>query len=262
MPSIDVLDTLRYALLFPLLLGKQFILGGIMLRKVACLVIVSCIWSCVGEITEPAGPDIQETGTKESVNKDSPDPSAIRIRLVNDPLLDPLLTLEGCLMWRAQGISCRIVPDGQKADMSIVVSDIECKPLENGDIILGRAKWDQHVITIYRNCIQKGVEQRTQEDDDALYVAVVAHEIGHQLGIWEHIPEDCSEPHLKDPVGGAICGFALMNPHVHPNLRGFITGYDVLAFSHRDTSMSSVHDDDQTTSSVSEGPDCELRARR
>lgn len=215
---------------------------------------------CVGEVSEPQGAAayLLDAGAPQ-------DDAIIRLRLASDPLLDPLRTVEGCMMWRAKGVKCRIVPDGDEADVAIGISDEECVEAKDGSVVLARAFSANRTIVVYRNCVLRGVESRSQAQSDALYAVIIAHEIGHQLGIWEHVPEGCDEPHQTHPVGGPVCGSAVMNPLIDVQLRGFVTGYDMMAFDLREKDMSIVRVQEQSLviedggADGEDGGDCVLR---
>jgi hypothetical protein len=88
--------------------------------------------------------------------------------------------------------------------------------------------------------------------DDALW-PVVSHEIGHELGIWTHVPTDCDDPETRThPELGPVCGPALMNPMVHRGLRG-ITVLDHAAYD--------LRDEDHSILRLDADGGCVLRAR-
>jgi len=217
---------------------------------------------CVGEVMEPQGVAayLLDAGTPQ-------DDATIRLRLASDPLLDPLRTVEGCMMWRVEGVKCRIVADGEEADVAIGVSDEECVEEKDGSVVLARAFSANRTIVVYKNCVLRGVGSRDQTQSDALYATIIAHEIGHHLGIWEHVPEGCDEPHLTHPVGGPVCGAAVMNPLIDTRLRGFVTGYDMMAFDLREKDLSIVRVQEQSLVTDDAGADgeddggCVLRMR-
>jgi hypothetical protein len=82
--------------------------------------------------------------------------------------------------------------------------------------------------------------------------AVMTHEVGHQLGIWDHVPY---APECKDakthPGGRKVCGPAVMNPHYNPRI-GYVTEIDALAFDVRDREHSVLIGDIPPA----ERPDC------
>jgi hypothetical protein len=72
-----------------------------------------------------------------------------------------------------------------------------------------------------------------------MFQAVMGHEVGHELGIWEHVPPDCKK-------GVTICGRALMNPTYDPDV-DYITPIDALAFDARNLLYAVVTTDDRDT---------------
>ena len=113
----------------------------------------------------------------------------------------------GCDIWYPEGIRCSITADERYADVRVYAHDTPCMPRSDG----------------------------TAEPN--MFRTVMGHEIGHQLGVWAHVPESCSEAHVTHPTGGPLCGQALMNPMYDSNI-SFMTALDHLAFEMRDRDAS------------------------
>ena len=100
----------------------------------------------------------------------------------------------------------------------------------------------------------------TQKDgvyDAHQFAAVVTHEVGHQLGIWEHVPylPKCEDAKTH-PTGAKVCGKAVMNPYYDEDV-DYVTDVDALAFDMRDPKYSVLVSDVPPK----DLPDCIFRAR-
>ena len=65
------------------------------------------------------------------------------------------------------------------------------------------------------------------------YRLVLAHEFGHQFGIWDHVPRKCDDKAKTLPDGRRVCGTAIMNPDYDSDVP-YLTPVDDLAFAVRD----------------------------
>ncbi len=130
--------------------------------------------------------------------------------------------LYGCELWKAKGIRCVQVADRQQSHIQVIPIDRPCMSSPDGSTTLAYASSGGE-IAVMTDCFvnDKAVFATKQ------FRAVVGHEVGHELGIWHHVPEKCEK-------GVTICGPALMNPHNVPNI-DFITPIDSLAFDARQT---------------------------
>lgn len=152
----------------------------------------------------------------------------------DDEYLPPYDILAGCDIWEDTGLKCVIV-DRDDADVKIYANEKECVPNEDGSRTCARA-FSGGAIISYTKCMQK--------DDGTLNVKLfrklMGHEIGHLIGIWDHVPRNCDKPKVKHHDDGpAICGSALMNARIGKGIDG-ITGTDWLAYDMRDTEHSFI----------------------
>jgi hypothetical protein len=169
--------------------------------------------------------------------------------------------LRGCEMWAPKGVRCVRVSEPEHADITVVPADHLCFPDKQGKRTLATA-YEGGKIAVVLDCF---VDDKNKLDVKQ-FEAVLGHEIGHQMGMWEHVPLDCKEKHLTHPSGKPVCGVALMNPMYDADVT-FITPNDSMAFDMRDLMMSAVSDKDPDSSpsfpgdTSGEKPICELRTR-
>lgn len=150
------------------------------------------------------------------------------------PDIPPDLARMACESWRPEGVLCRLVDDAHDALVRIRPHEGECVENEDGSYPLGRA-WVGGEIALEIECLRRF--GGTPPARSALW-PVISHEVGHQLGIWTHVPAGCDEPGVVEhPEGGPVCGEALMNPMIHRGLEG-ITMLDHYAYDLRDEDFS------------------------
>lgn len=150
------------------------------------------------------------------------------------PELPGELVREACEAWRPEGVRCAQVGDPHEALVRIRASEAECVEDADGNYALGRA-WVGGEIVLMIACLRKfGGEPIAEE----ILWPTIAHEVGHQLGIWHHVPTDCDDPEvMTHPEAGPVCGAALMNPMINRGLYG-ITLHDHHAYALRDADLS------------------------
>ncbi len=170
--------------------------------------------------------------------------------------------LRGCELWAPKGVRCIQVSEPDHADIRVVPAPRYCFPDKEGKRTLAVA-YEGGKIEVVLDCFvdDKGKLNAKQ------FEAVMGHEIGHQMGIWEHVPLDCKkEKHATHPSGQPVCGVALMNPMYDDDVT-FITPADSMAFDLRDRLMSAVSDKEPPaglsppSADGGENPICTLRAR-
>lgn len=157
----------------------------------------------------------------------------VRVWVQDSPGLLHNASVLGCDIWYPEGIRCDITADQRHADVRIYAHDTPCMVRSDGTFTLATAFGD-HTIVVESQCMG---HQADGTLDPAMFRTVLGHEIGHQLGIWAHVPETCGEPHVTHPTGGPVCGQALMNPMYDANI-SFMTAMDHLAFEMRDRDAS------------------------
>lgn len=140
---------------------------------------------------------------------------------------------DGCDFWEEAGVAC--MSSGiEGAKIRIYVDESACtveNDLVNPDTerrILGRAWYATGDIMLYARCFFQA--------DYVWYHQglrnLVAHEVGHTLGITHAAPSCTGEILSWTDQGVAICGRAIMNPSIDYRLTG-LTGVDHQAFQHR-----------------------------
>lgn len=177
---------------------------------------------CAGSDGQPYVPDSPPSETY-----------TVTVWVQDHPALRHNTAILGCDIWYPEGIRCDITADERNADVRVYAHDAPCMVRDDGTFTLATAFGD-HSIVFETSCFGRdpdgGIETHA-------YRTVMGHEIGHQLGIWAHVPETCDEPHLTHPTGGPLCGQALMNPMYDANI-SFMTALDHLAFELRDRDAS------------------------
>lgn len=161
----------------------------------------------------------------------------VSIWVQDDEYLPPYDILAGCALWEDTGLKCVIVDDDDRDDADIKISsnEKECVPHEDGSKTCAMA-FSGGAIISYTKCVQnEGGTLNIQ-----LFRKLMGHEIGHLIGIWDHVPRNCDEPEVKHHDDGpAICGPALMNALLGRDVDG-MTGADWLAYDMRDTEHSFI----------------------
>jgi hypothetical protein len=178
--------------------------------------------------------------------------SAVNVWVQEHPDLLHNAASAGCDLWYAEGVRCDIVADPLKAQVLVYADDLGCPVNPDGTVTLATA-YPNRVIVFQTKCLVRGADGRV---DPAEFTTVMGHEVGHQIGIWGHVPETCAEPHLTHPTGGPLCGQALMNPNIESGIR-FMTAQDHLAFTMRDRDVSILPDDSPAPAVT--GPECTFR---
>lgn len=169
--------------------------------------------------------------------------------------------LRGCELWAPKGVRCVRVSEPDHADIRVVPAPRFCFPDKEGHRTLAVA-YEGGKIEVVLDCF---VDEKNKLNAKQ-FQAVMGHEIGHQMGIWEHVPLDCKEKHSMHPCGKPVCGVALMNPLYDDDVT-FITPSDSMAFDLRDRMMSAVENREPVSAPASpadpsgEKPICELRTR-
>jgi hypothetical protein len=167
----------------------------------------------------------------------------------DDPDLSPTLAVDGCDFWQdaITTIVCMSTPREQ-AHIRIYGNPQLCPPYFDEDgvvigFILAIAYGGQGTVVVNTDCLWRPFGPRTAPQAEQ-YRNIIAHEIGHVLGVWEHVPRACTDamgallPETPiHPSGAPICGPAIMNPFIDVALSR-LTGPDILQFDRRSTDMT------------------------
>lgn len=147
--------------------------------------------------------------------------------------------MNGCQKWRAKNVECLEAESFENAKIRVYVSDAPCVlRKKNGGVkmaVLAWAIFGGKVILMAR-CF----DAEPGNVFEPLQVsAVVAHEIGHLLGIWTHVPDSCegTSPLTHKATGRPICGAAIMNKHYAQSVTA-LTLADSMAFDERSITFS------------------------
>ncbi len=166
----------------------------------------------------------------------------LRLWVDRDPRLDRALTVAACNRWNVMNVTCVDADSIGASDVRVSIDGRDCRQRDDkgeltGSFTLAEAYRDGRVRMMW-NCLNKdgaGFEAHQ-------YGAVFAHEIGHELGIWEHVAATCdanAPKHRGD--GKPICGPALLNAYYHKEI-SFVTAIDALAYDERETDLKAVPD--------------------
>lgn len=162
----------------------------------------------------------------------------------DDPDLPKLDVKEGCELWLAEGIQCEVDPYERGGNVRVYASHDPCVEAPGGGYVLATAYGGGNII-VSVECMR---EWFVPEDDGAIsrqaLKLVVGHEVGHETGMWYHVPPSCDESAAngdfeKGLVRQGICGKALMNPDIDVNVC-FITAIDDAAYRLRSLGASTI----------------------
>lgn len=217
-----------------------------MTRSFSCLMLFSA--ACV---RDPI--DVPET-CGLGLEPYAADPSeflTVDLWVEDDPDLPAIDAKEGCELWLPKGVQCRLVPNELLGKVRVYAAHEPCREApEGGGYVLATAESNGRV-RVFVECLRELFEPDGDGGANRQVLRlIVGHEVGHETGMWWHVPEDCAEAERSHPEGGPLCGEALMNPSIDPNTC-FVTRADAYAFDLRDPSASPI-------GYALEAPDCVL----
>jgi hypothetical protein len=183
------------------------------------------------EVPETCGKGLEPyVGTPETFR-------TVRIWVQDDAELSPIDVKEGCETWLPKGVQCELVPHELLGDVTVYAVREACREDEaNGGYVLATAESNGR-IRVFLECLRLVWPTEADGVDPRVLRLVVGHEVGHEAGMWWHVPEDCAEAERVHPSGAPVCGEALMNPQLDPNTC-FLTEADGLAYDVRDPGQS------------------------
>nr|ALV85548.1 hypothetical protein [uncultured bacterium pA1] len=196
------------------------------MTKSMMFVLAAAVASGCSGTAEPYAPDGQPSETH-----------TVTVWVQDHPALRHNTAVLGCDIWYPEGIRCDITADEGSADVRVYAHDAPCAVRADGTFTLATAFGDRSIV-FETSCFGRDADGGI---DAHAYRTVMGHEIGHQFGIWSHVPRSCDEPHVTHPTGGPVCGQALMNPMYDANI-SFETAIDHLAFDMRDRDSSVLED--------------------
>lgn len=180
-------------------------------------------------------------GPKEHHPGDHTTAYTVHVWIQADPRIPRQAVMAGCNKWQAEKITCLEVDNPELAKIRFYADDRPCvtkDPDHHEDLTI-----HTYLAWAYTGGDIKMMMQCLPHDDGRYepreFAAVVTHEVGHQVGIWEHVPVSCDSKKVKKHSGDdrEICGSAVMNSHYHSST-DYVTEIDALAFDERNTDFS------------------------
>ncbi|MFA5853539.1 MAG: hypothetical protein WC866_00475 [Patescibacteria group bacterium] len=166
-------------------------------------------------------------------------PRTLPIWIEDDPRMPKEAVMRGCQKWKAKNITCIEVLAPEDSKIQIYADDGICVERdEKGAVTRRTLAWAFYGgrVTMMANCLTKTLDGAF---DPHQLSAVVTHEVGHQLGIWDHVPGSCTEEGIAihEETGRGICGVAVMNKYYNPRV-SIVTVVDAMAFDERNPEFS------------------------
>ena len=208
------------------------------MNKLALSLTVLTLSACYGRIEDSASPS-EPTHVREPDARQPPRFDTARLWIDDHVDLDKVTISKGCNLWLpGAGVQCLLVPKDE-ADIRVMADNGACVRNDDGKYTLARAFGGGDIV-VYVQCMprDKGIIR-----PDAL-VAVLGHEVGHQLGIWRHVAIGCDGTEPVHPSGVHVCGAALMNWLVGPPK---LMALDLLAYDMREVDKSVIKGTVSTT---------------
>lgn len=166
-----------------------------------------------------------------------------------DPRMPKDLVFKGCAAWKAKNVTCVETSALELADIRVYADDGECVVVDDmgtpddpkDDKKRTTLAWAYSGGTI--KMMMRCLSHKGDAYDAKMIAGVVTHEVGHQLGIWEHVPypPKCEEAKTH-ATGAKVCGKAVMNPYYDDDV-DYVTDIDAMAFDLRDPRYSVLIDD-------------------
>lgn len=209
-----------------------------MIRIVLCLSMF--LAACGDNLTAPSA-DTCGAGL-EPYDGPANAPTTVKIWVQPDSDLDTDAAQEGCELWMPKGLSCDVIATESGAAARIYASHDACVEAEDGGYVLAVA-WEGGNILVYAECVRKLfiAEEADGINRQALKL-ILGHEIGHQTGMWWHVPATCEDAAAADDfekglVRMGVCGPSLMNARIDTDVC-FMSDLDAAAYDLRDPTHS------------------------
>lgn len=199
-----------------------------MLRTFLCFSVL--LAACGDNLTPPFPASCEEA--------DFRDYRTVSLWVQKDPDLGVTEAVAGCDIWSPKCLQCELAPTAEAA-AGLYVSHEDCvfNP-KNGGYVLAFSEFGGR-ITIIMECIRQLFPVDADGHPSRKILSwVIGHEIGHEAGMWWHVPAACDEAYAtndfeKDLVHMGICGKALMNAFIDTSVTD-LTVPDKEAFDLRD----------------------------
>lgn len=211
------------------------------------LVMLSVSVGCAADAGSSRSRQTPRSYEPSGAGNGAPDPAntiVLGVWVQDHPDLSPTLAVDACDLWQdvITTLSCMSVPR-EDAHIRIYANPQLCPPSFDAmgvqiGWILATAYGGQGTVVVNTACLWRPFGPGTAPDAEQ-YVIMIAHEIGHVLGLWEHVPRACTDAMGAllvgtpiHPSGAPVCGPAVMNAFIDPVLTG-LTGPDILQFDRR-----------------------------
>jgi hypothetical protein len=206
------------------------------------LPLVACLAGCGGKVDRPTFETLPDGR------------SLVRVWVQDHQDLDVDTMIDGCGVWWPEKFVCEREKVAAQADVQVYADDGPCVKEADGHFTLATSYHDA-VIVFNVKCFD-----RNPDGSIALRElhGVMGHEIGHEIGVWDHVPPTCMGGEKVASDGERVCGIALMNPDYNGAIDS-MTWEDQLAYETRAGSPSRPAPDPDGVPDLS--PLCAYRSR-
>jgi hypothetical protein len=206
-----------------------------MLRLILCFSL--CLAACHGDDGLPPAPANCSNGQQASAFK------TVRIWVQDDPDLGTTEASAGLDLWKEKCLKGEIVRAEFEADVRFTASHIACVRNDKSGGFTLATSIPGGKIVMFVECLRDLFKRDSDGHISRLILKLVmAHELGHEAGMWFHVPKLCDETEAKsdfekDLVRMGVCGRAIMNSFINQD-QTHITGFDSEAYDLRDADSS------------------------
>lgn len=166
----------------------------------------------------------------------------VKLWIQDDPDVGQSQASMGCDLWQSKCYQCEMASES-KAQAKIHVDRKACVANFPGLSYTLAYSEPEGSITLIIECMRALFPREADDTPSRKALAIVlGHELGHEAGMWWHVPQSCDENTVRstferDLIRQGICGQALMNAYIDLNVDA-ITDVDRLAFDIRDLGNS------------------------